>query len=187
MVDLQPQLERATRGDRRALRQVVDAWIPQIRRWALIATGDPVLAEDGVQEAMVRLLRGIHRYDPRRPFAPWLKAVVFNACRNELARQGRHSGSHDPGADPASADPPPGHQLDLKRATAKAIDAFALLSPRQRQIVDLVDLRGHTPTEVADLLGLTPGAVRGQLYAARRALRGHLVHADEILPLLREA
>ena len=52
MTELLHHLKRARNGDREALRTVVEAWWPRMRRWALVATGDPVLAEDAVQEAL---------------------------------------------------------------------------------------------------------------------------------------
>lgn len=183
-------LARAVCGDRTALRAVVDAWIPQIRRWALVACGEPVAAEDAVQESLVRLIRSIHTFDPARPFAPWLKVLVFNAARKDRAR-GRRAELHEQaitGQEPA-AEPAPGRGMDLARASQRVREAFAHLSPRQREILVLVDLQGETPAEVAVSLGLTPGAVRGQLFQARRAVRSVLSESDleAILPLLREA
>lgn len=187
-------LARAVDGDRAALRRVVDAWIPRIRRWALVAAGDPVAAEDAVQEALVRLLRSIHTFDPGRPFGPWLKVVVFNAARTERARDGRatsrasRAAEAEIDADAATATAP-GDRLDLARASARVVAAFEALSPRQREILDRVDVQGETAAEVAEDLGLTAGAVRGQLFQARRAVRAQVTGAerDEILPLLRDA
>ena len=73
-------LRRATQGDAGALEAVARAWYGRMRRWALLEVGDRALAEDAVQEALVRLIRHIHRYDPDRPFGPWLRTVVRNCC-----------------------------------------------------------------------------------------------------------
>ena len=45
------------------------------------------------------------------------------------------------------------------------------LSPRQRAVLDLVDLQGFDATEVADMLELSPATVRVHLHRAREALR----------------
>lgn len=173
-------LQRAVAGDRHALRRVVDDWIRPIRRWALIATGDPVLAEDVVQESLVRLIRAIHTYDPARPFGPWLKTLVTNTARTELGRLGRAVPPPD-----APEPEPAGRRLDLAQAYAAAREAFAALPARQREIIHLVDLQGLSPSEVAKALGLSAGAVRGQLFQARRAVRSSLDGAV-ILSILRE-
>lgn len=185
MADLLPQLERATRGDRQALRRVVEHWWPQMRRWALCECGDPTLAEDAVQEALIRLMRFIGRYDTSRPFAPWLRSLVRNSCRDQLRARG--TVADRPETSEASHRPRVGRQVDLDRAAEGVIAAFASLPPRQREIVDRVDLQGMSPAEVAQELGLSGGAVRAQLFQARRTLRSTLTRRGEVLELLREA
>lgn len=185
-MDETSELRRATRGDRAALRHVVDQWIPRIRRWAFVFCGDPTVAEDAVQESLVRLLRFISRYDPDRPFGSWLKALVRNACRDEVARRGRTEARE---VEPTTTEPASSQRLDRALDLSMAVDqvhvAFRELAPRQREIFDLVDLQGISPSEAARELGLSPGAVRAQLAAARRALRERLT--TDLLPLLRDA
>ncbi len=169
------------------MRRVVQRHLPQIRRWALVATGDVGVAEDVVQEALIRLLRFVHRYDPQRPFEPWLKTLVLNAARGELARRARNPVVAEPEPERAAPEASLDRQLDLARAATRALDAFGYLSPRQREIVDLVDLQGLSPAEAAQQLQITPGAVRGQLFQARRALRARLAEGADPVALLREA
>ena len=180
-------LKRAVNGDQDALREVVERWMERIRRWAIVHTGEASSAEDGVQEALIRLVQGIHRYDPARPFGPWLKTLVTRACHTEQARRGRQVQREvqEP-MEPKATQPAPGRQLDLRRAHAHAMDAFRKLTPRQREIIDLVDLQGNTPAEAASVLSLSQGGLRAQLFEARRVLRHHLVSHD-IVQLLREA
>ncbi len=179
------QLRSATRGDPDALHAVVDAWWPKMRLWAMVFCGTPHAAEDAVQEALLRLVKHIGRYDPRRPFGPWLKTLVRNACKDELSRIGRTASWVALETDRA-VHPDPGRVLDLQRSAVGAMAAFANLSPRQREILELVDLQGNKPSEVAEQLGLSGSAVRAQLCDARRAIRSQLI-AAEILPLLRQA
>ncbi len=179
-------LQRAVRGDRDALREVVDQWWPQIRRWALHQCGDPAVADDAVQESLVRLIRFIGRYDTARPFGPWLKTLVRNACNDQLTK--RQSRREDPptGHEVAPTERP-GRRLDLGRAAQLVIEQFQCLSPRQREVIDLVDLQGMTSSDAAERLGLSAEAVRSQLCDARRRVRAGLVRRTDILPLLREA
>ena len=186
MHDPTDPIRRAMAGDQEAQRALLEAWLPRIRRWALIAAGDPVLAEDGVQEALIRIVRHLSRVDPTRPLGPWLKTITVRACRTEHTRERRHL--HEVESDEEAPTEPtsgPDQRLDLHRARAQVVAAFSGLSPRQRELVDLVDLQGFTPTEVASQLGLSPGAVRGQLFQARRALRAHLASHHELRQLLR--
>ncbi len=74
-----------------------------------------------------------------------------------------------------------------QEARERTRELFAFLTPRQRELVDLVDLQGLSPREVADDLGLSGGAVRSQLHQARRSLRSAVRNEHEIRSLLREA
>lgn len=185
-MDVQAELKRATRGDRDALRRIVDRWIPKIRRWAWVFCGEAGVAEDAVQESLIRLVRFIGKADPDRPFGPWLKTLVRNASISELARRRRTEERevHDPLTESKTSDRPD-RALDLTMAAELVNVAFRELSPRQREIFDQVDLQGRAAADVARELGLTPGAVRAQLHAARRAIRQHLT--DEHVALVREA
>jgi len=52
---------------------------------------------------------------------------------------------------------------------------FERLPSRQRQIFDLADLQGYTPTEIGGMLGMNPVTVRANLCKARRAIRSKLI------------
>jgi RNA polymerase sigma-70 factor (ECF subfamily) len=52
---------------------------------------------------------------------------------------------------------------------------FERLPSRQRQIFDLADLQGFTPTEIGDMLGMNPVTVRANLCKARRSIRSQLI------------
>ena len=188
MTELLHHLKRARNGDREALRTVVEAWWPRMRRWALVATGDPVLAEDAVQEALVRVLRNIHRYDIHRPFGPWIRTVVYNASQDLLRQRGRAMKRQAPITGHESAPSQADWRLDLQRSALKALAHFQQLPARQRALIELVDLGGHTPTEAAAELGISASAARAQLCVARRAIREGLHREDpNIRTLLREA
>lgn len=187
-MDASLQLEHAARGDQTALRGLVEQWWRPMRRWALLRCGDPVVAEDAVQEALVRLVRHLPGFDRTRPFEPWLRSLVRNACRDELTRRGlrweREGTAAVEAMDPVTD---PGRRLDVRRAAGTVLERFAVLSPRQRELIDLVDLQGLAPTEAAERVGISAGAARNQLHTARRRLRAALVDHPDILPLLREA
>ena len=187
-MDEHHQLMAATRGDRQALRAVVEQWWRPMRRWALLECGDAVVAEDAVQDALLRLVRGIGQYDPARPFPPWLRTLVRNASRDQLRRRGRLADRESviTGMEPAGSRDL-GREMDVARAASDVRERFAALTVRQREMVELVDIQGRSPSEAAEMLGLSSGAVRNQLHTARRRLREALVDRPEILPLLREA
>lgn len=169
-------IARARRGDRTAQREVVEAWWPQLCRWARLECPDPHTAEDGLQDALVRLLRAFGSFDPARPLGPWLHGVVRNACRDARSRSSRHAGREGPLQQEPSATPVDlARRVDLSRGAQQALAALDALPPRRRAVIELVDWQGLTPAEAARELQITPSAARAHLTYARRAMRAHLL------------
>lgn len=173
---------RARAGDRPALDALCAEVWPRLRRWALLETGEVALAEDAAQDSLVRLIRHLPQWSPERPFGPWLRAVVRNASRDARTRRGEvRSADREVTAGPDGPD----RRLDLRRAADRALAAFARCTPRQREVLDLCDLRGHTPAEAAERLGIAQGTARALLHQGRSVLRAELV-GDEVRALLGE-
>ncbi|MEO0603730.1 MAG: sigma-70 family RNA polymerase sigma factor [Myxococcota bacterium] len=172
---------RAIERDEHAMREVARAWWPAMRRWSLIELGNRPAAEDASQDALVRLIENIDRYDPDRPFGPWLRTLVRNVCRNH-----RRAIRPDPVPREDAPGPSVDRGLDLRRAAGRLVDAFLDLSARQRALVELCDLQGATPAEAAEELGIEASTARVHLHRARRTLRAGLGDDhDELQDLVR--
>lgn len=180
-----PSLIDAARGGDRDALDAFSRWVwPQVRRLALVVTGDPTLADDAAQEATMRILRALPSFDPGRPFGPWMRTIVRNTSRNT---RDRADAPVEPTVERAIR-PDHDRRLDLDAAAAHALCAFATLTPRQRELIELCDHQGLTPAEAAAELDIAQGTARTTLHAARHALRRALL-ADrpDLLALLREA
>lgn len=155
--------------------ELLTQWSGAIRRWCLIDMGDPVRADDAAQDAAVRLLKQLHRYDRSRAFQPWLRQLVRNVCRDHHRSRRRQVAA--PPICPVGARRDE-RDLDLSHAAHLADQAFATLTPRQREIVMAVDVEDKPPTQVALELELSAGAVRNQLFTARRKVRLAMLSID---------
>ena len=60
---------------------------------------------------------------------------------------------------------------EIREVVTRALDE---LPPRQRVVVSLRDLDGHTADEVCELLTITPGNQRVLLHRGRAVVRAHL-------------
>ena len=140
---------------------------PHAYRTAYLIVRDEAAAEDIAQEAFLRAIRSLDRFDRRRPFAPWLHRIVANRAI-DWARARAHR--REVGDAPLGA---------LTAAPAEAPDedlaaALAGLPPEQRAVVVLRYLLGYTPGEIADLLELPRGTVNSRMRRALDALEGEL-------------
>jgi len=127
-------------------------------------------AEDVVQEAFHRAVRGLGGYDDSRPFSAWFYAIVRNVARTAISRNGRRAALapltlvDDP---PARAEEDPVLAGDIERAVDR-------LAPMQQACVRLCNVEGFTSIEAARMLGVNEGTVRTHLHRARGRLRADI-------------
>lgn len=143
---------------------------PRVLRAALGWLGDEQEAREVAQESLLKAWAARDRYDPSRPFYPWLRTIVRNTARDARAR-GRHRAL--PGLEPdrvGSTDRGPEQLAVVSDATGRLHAAMATLSEEHREILVLRHFEDLAYAEIADLLGVAQGTVMSRLYRARRAL-----------------
>jgi RNA polymerase sigma-70 factor (ECF subfamily) len=137
--------------------------------------GDRDPSEDLVQEVFIRLWRYRDRYDPERPFLPW----VFRIARNLLNDFGR-------GPVKVALDRDlPAHGPDPEEAFQKSLEADSVrkavltLPANQRDALLLSRWSGMTYREVGEALECSEGAVKVRVYRAMETLRTLLADVEE--------
>lgn len=130
---------------------------------------DMALAEDIVQETLLRAWRHPEALDPARgPIRPWLYAVarrlVVDAYRAQTSRP--HEVSDIELVDVSAPD-------DIERALVGWVvaDALASLSVEHREVLVETYYRGASVQEAANRLGVPAGTVKSRAYYALRELR----------------
>jgi len=122
------------------------------------------------------------RYDPARPFLPWMRTILRHLCLKYLICEERRPLAVSLMAVVEPATPRPGDQpdqavdeLDLRYRVARHLER---LPETQRQAVVMVDLEEMTHDETASALGVTPESLRVILHRGRRALAERLDKED---------
>lgn len=165
-------LRRAQRGDRTALEQLVSRHLPGLRRLALVRLMDPAMADDAVQDAVIRWMRALSKLDPGRPVGPFVRTLLRNACVDVQRRRTRRA--EEPEVEGVTG-PAVERDLDLHAGLRRVLEAMASLPERQRELVELCDRQGLRPREAAAELGISPSGARATLCEGRRALRRRLL------------
>jgi RNA polymerase sigma-70 factor (ECF subfamily) len=84
------------RGDaaarERALHALYERHGPEVLSFLVRFLGDHALAEDVLQESFVAVHASFDRYDPERPFKPWLHQIVRNHALMALRARKKASG-----------------------------------------------------------------------------------------------
>ena len=174
-------LERVRQGDREAFGELVALHQRSVYGLALRLTRNPDDARDLAQEAFVRAWAARERFDPTRPFAPWVLTITRRLGVDRLRHQGRWKKQELP--EPGTPAAPPAQLIaaadaDTALETAQLGDALlralATVPEHYRAVIELHHLQGRPVAEIATILGRPPGTVMTWLYRARAALKDHL-------------
>ncbi len=147
--------------------KMVELAIPALRRYARGLTHDRDIADDIVQETLVRALRSEHLFQGTDVRA-WLYTILTNLNRNRLrslARAPHISPIRDNDASDF-AGPELGGR-DIERA-------LATLPEDQRSTLLLIVLEGLTYREVAEMYAVPIGTVTSRLARARAHITTYL-------------
>jgi RNA polymerase sigma-70 factor (ECF subfamily) len=137
---------------------------------------DPALAEEAVQEALLRAWRSCSSFDPDTgPLLPWLLALTRNVAI-DLARWRSRRPPVVAAADPAEPPTQPTGIAaeDLVLLRDELVEALAELRPTHRSAIIETVLRDRPHAEVAAELGIPAGTVRSRVHYALQCLRERL-------------
>jgi RNA polymerase sigma-70 factor (ECF subfamily) len=181
-------LVAARNGDEQSFVQLTEPFRQPLHRHCYRLLGSLHDADDALQDTMLRAWRGIARFEPRAPLAPWLYRIATNVCLRQLEQRRR-----EPQAAPdANLEPYPDRLLDTIPARTPGPDvaveereriglafvaAMQLLPPRQRVAVVLRDVLDWPARDVAELLETSVPAVNSALQRGRSTLERERVDA----------
>ena len=163
-------VERLLARDEQALRILHDRYAPNLLAVIMRLVRDKSLAQDVLQEGLLKVWLSIDRYDAGRGrLFTWMVRVCCNQAIDALRspRHRFHSGIRSlevGGAQQAVAAPTfnPEH-IGLHELTLQ-------LKPRQREVIDLLYFGGCTQAETAERLDIPLATVKTRARAALQTL-----------------
>lgn len=166
--------KKAQAGDTVAYRKLLTSIVPVIKRTVIRSLPTADLADDVVQEVLISVHKALHTYDPERPFAPWLMAIVSfrktDFLRQHYAARGNKQVSIE------SVDIPdyfPGRD-DREQNFKDIEEALETLPEKQKKVVELLKLEGCSTKEVSEKTGLSESAVKVTMHRALQKLKEKL-------------
>lgn len=167
-------IERALAGDREAAGEFIQAHQASVYAYLLRMCGRPHLAEDIAQEAFVRVLSNLDRFDFRYRFSTWLFTIARRLYLNAAQKHKpafdsdvvEGSGSLGAGPDLAAGD------VEAKQLRHDMIQhALMTLSAEQREVVVLFHQLDWSIALIAQHLSMPEGTVKSHLHRGRQRLR----------------
>lgn len=166
-------IARAQEGDKAAFAALVRAHQDEVYTLARRLVGDPHLAADVSQEALVRAWRALPRFRGEAKFSTWLHRITVNTAWTHKDRVRRASALplddyYDLPALPSPYDPETAGELVELRGRLR--DALDRLPEGQRQVVVMKDVHGWSHQEIAAAMDITVTAAKVRLHRARATL-----------------
>jgi RNA polymerase sigma-70 factor (ECF subfamily) len=161
-------VERARRGDRQAFAELIRASGERLDATARLILRDPELAQDAVQETLIRAWRSLPGLRDPGSFDHWLHSLVARSCIDLIRKRRRRvievelTPLHDPPMHDGAAVIADRDQLDR---------VLARLEPEARAVVVLHFYLDLPLPRVADMLGIPIGTAKSRLHRSLGAMR----------------
>ena len=169
-------VERARRGDRHAFADLIRASGARLDATARLILRDPELAQDAVQETLIRAWRSLPGLRDSGSFDHWLHSLVVNACIDLIRRRKRRVIE----VDVAPILEFPTHDDTGRIADRDQLDrALARLEPEARAVVVLHFYLDLPLPQVAAMLGIPVGTAKSRLHRSLGTLRSSMA-IDEV-------
>ena len=154
-------------AERGTLRDDLIASIPSLRAFANSLCGQPALADDLVQETLVKAWTNLGSFTVGTNLKAWLFTILRNVYFSELRKRRREVEDGD-GVFAARLSVH-GEQLGHMHYE-DLVEALGKLAPDQREAVILVGASGFSFEEAAEIAGCAIGTMKSRVNRARRRL-----------------
>lgn len=168
-------MARAQAGDIAAYKELLNEITPILRRFMARKLFSQDILEDIVQETLLAVHTARHTYRPEDPFDRWLFGIARHKALDAMRRYYRQ-GVHEILVD---TDETFSHLLanDKNEGIVQDIkQALDQLPEKQRKIVIMAKLEGHSLADIAVTYGMTEAAVRVTVHRAYKTMKLWLVN-----------
>ena len=149
------------------VRKAMLAALPSLRAFAMSLAHSPDHADDLVQDAIVRALANIRKFEPGTNMGAWLFTILRNLFYSEY-RKAKHEIADPDGSYAAHLRTAPDQDArcefrDLRKALAR-------LSPENREALILIGAEGLSYEEAAQVCGVGLGTMKSRVHRGRMRL-----------------
>lgn len=166
---------KRTAAEKAEFKRELTAVLPHLRAFARGLCGRPDMADDLVQEAMLKAWAAQDRFEPGTSMRAWTFVILRNAYLTDM-RRNRFRGEYDEAVAERILTAPAGqeepiHLSDLHRA-------LLTLPAERREALLLVGAGGFSYEEAAQICDCAVGTIKSRVGRARAALSSMLEEGD---------
>jgi RNA polymerase sigma-70 factor (ECF subfamily) len=173
-------IQRAQAGETAAFRELVERHQRRAFAISFALVKDEEDAREVVQEAFIRVYRGLSQFHGGSSFFTWLYRIVTNLSIDVIRRPARKETELDESLELEDAGDAPLARIDgadpldaLHRGELRdrIQAALAELPPYHRGVIVMRELQGMSYEEMAESMGVSKGTIMSRLFHARRKLQ----------------
>lgn len=167
-------IARSKAGDGDAIAALIRSHQDALYAFILKMSQRPEIAEDIVQEAFVRVLRNIDRFDVRFRFSTWVFTIARRLYVNAVQKRRPTYDSEIIAIREGNGVTPPSETSwneSLENARGVIDMALSGLNEQQREIILLFHQQSWAIMEIANHLQMPEGTVKSHLHRARKRMR----------------
>ena len=157
-------------------REEIVEHLQALRAFAISLTRNPTLADDLVQDTVVKVWTNFESFQPGTKMRAWLFTILRNNYYSYFRKYGREIEDVD-GVHAARLAVKPSH--DGKLMLDEVLAAFDQVSVEQREVLLLVGASGFTYEEAAEMCGVSLGTIKSRMSRGRAALSAMLGFGDD--------
>lgn len=149
--------------------------VPHLRAFARGLCGRPDMADDLVQETLLKAWAAQDRFEPGTSMRAWTFVILRNAYLTDM-RRNRFRGEYDEGVAERILTAPAGQEEPLHLSDMHR--ALLTLPPERREALLLVGAGGFSYEEAAQICDCAVGTIKSRVGRARAALNSMLADGD---------
>ena len=182
MTEEKELIDRLSKGDMAAFRELVETYKKKMYYFALDMVGDPADAEDISQEVFLKAFRSFQTFKRDAKLSSWLYRIAYNASidhlrRRSLAPQAVEDTVLDASAGGFSDSPPsqnPAQAAENSLLQSRIERALEKVSSQERAVFLLRHYNDFKLDEIAQTLQISIGSVKSYLFRCIRKLQKEL-------------
>ncbi|WP_416148693.1 RNA polymerase sigma factor [Salipaludibacillus sp. HK11] len=168
--------ERVQEKDKSALEALYDKYERLLYSFSYKMVKDPEVAEEIVQEVMIKLWKGTGTYSPKYgKFSSWLLTVTRHTSIDYLRKQQKVSTEEVHTEVELHDNQPPLEQMvEWKQQGERLREAMTTLKKDQQVIIELFYFKGFSQRKISEKVDIPLGTVKGRIRLALKHLKAEL-------------
>jgi len=126
-------------------------------------------AAEVLNDAFMKVFTNIEKYDPDRPFKPWLRQIIVNTAINQYHKNQKKLQKTD--LQSINHKPARNQEVLSGMSYDEIIEMVQELTPAYRTVFNLYVIEGFKHKEIADMLDIAVGTSKSNLAKAKKNLQ----------------